>query len=66
MGGALRAYDDVAQAELENAFQRGDEKARVRVRGDTYLVCGLQGDHKKQRLETDPTRSRRVVRTVRI
>ena len=51
--------------ELEAAFQRGDESARVLVRGTAYVVGGLQGAHPRQRLESDQTRTRRVARRLK-
>ena len=66
LGGQLRAYEDASvQRELEAAFQRGDESARVLVRGTAYVVGGLQGAHPRQRLESDQTRTRRVARRLK-
>ena len=50
------------QAALEAAFTCGEVSARVLVRGNAYVVSGLQSEHRRQRLERDPTRTRRVVR----
>ena len=63
LGGAMLAYEDaVVQAALEAAFARGEASARVLVRGQAYVVSGLQSEHRRQRLESDPTRTRRVAR----
>ena len=61
--GRFTAYkDETVQRTLEAAFQRGDDTVRVEVMGKAYDVFPLQGDRKRQRLESDQTKTRSVRR----
>ena len=61
--GRYSAYkDEMVQRTLEAAFQRGDDTVRVEVMGKAYDVFPLQGGRKRQRLESDQTKTRSVRR----
>ena len=61
--GRYTAYkDEAVQRTLEAAFQRGDNTVRVQVMGKSYSIFPLQGDRKRQRLESDQTKTRSVRR----
>ena len=63
--GCFVAYEEEqVQSTLEAAYRAGEDSVRVMVRGKAYLVGGLQSPRKRQRLESDPTRTRPVLRRV--
>jgi len=62
LGGSYKPYDDPAvQRALEAAYDLGNAKADVTVRGTVYEVT-LQGAQLQQRQKNDPTRTRKVRR----
>ena len=62
LAGSFKPYDKDTSDAIENAYQGGSSEVLVTVRGTRYLIALKPTNAMKQKLESDPTKSRAVKR----
>ena len=62
LAGQFQPYDAAANSKIETAFQAGSQHAKIDLRGQRYIISFQPPDAMRQKLESDPSRTRPVRR----